>query len=317
MKAIGIDVASGKLNIHVTEGGGDFEIPNTTEAVQDFVKKHQLKPEQYLVGCESTAKYHYIAQKFFVEAGFEFYLLNPLVTKQFTAATIRKKKTDKTDARIIAQFVEQRTGTKITTKQLDTARRSLLRARSTVLKDKSGLQKMLAQLKKEEMSESLKAGLRAVEEAVEVLEKTALQLREQALSSEQSPIEKLLCTIPGIAHLTASVIVAEVGEFNRFPSSNQFKAYVGIDPKVIQSGNSSKFGRITKRGNPSLRCALYLSAQVARQHDPELKAFFQKKRAEGKPFRVAVCAVSRKLCERVYAVATRQLPYIIRQLQTA
>ena len=89
---------------------------------------------------------------------------------------------------------------------------------------------------------------------------------------------------------------------------------MGIDPKVTQSGSMLITGKITKRGNPHLRSAFYLAAQVARQHDPELKAFYEKKKNEGKPTRVAIVAVARKLCERVYSVVTKGKPYEIRQV---
>jgi transposase len=140
------------------------------------------------------------------------------------------------------------------------------------------------------------------------------EIEDNAFSDEQSAEEKLIATIPGFATRLSAIVASEVGDFDRFPSSNQFKAYVGIDPKVIQSGSSLKTGKITKRGNPYLRCAFYLAAQVARIHDPELKEFFIKKINEGKPFRVAVCAVARKLCERVYAVVTKGIPYQKKQL---
>ena len=108
-----------------------------------------------------------------------------------------------------------------------------------------------------------------------------------------------------------------MGDFSRFPSATQFKAFVGIDPKVTQSGNMLVTGKITKRGNPHLRSAFYLAAQVARQHDPELKAFYQKKKDEGKPTRVAIVAVARKLCERVYSVVIKRKPYEIREVPSA
>ena len=114
----------------------------------------------------------------------------------------------------------------------------------------------------------------------------------------------------------AAIVSTETGGFSRFPTSTQFKAYVGIDPKVTQSGGSLKTGKITKRGNAHLRTAFYLAAQVARCHDPELKEFYQKKKAEGKPTRSAIIAVARKLCERVFAIVKRGTPYEVRKINS-
>ena len=64
-----------------------------------------------------------------------------------------------------------------------------------------------------------------------------------------------------------------------------------------------------RHGSPYLRRALWLAANRARQYDPGLRAFYDKKRAEGKPHRVAVTAVARKLCHIVFAVMRDQVPY--------
>ncbi len=84
-----------------------------------------------------------------------------------------------------------------------------------------------------------------------------------------------------------------------------------MDPRVKQSGNSLYTGKITKRGNVYLRSAFYLAAQVARQHDPQLKAFYSKKKLEGKATRVCICAIAGKLCDRVLAVVRSGRPYQI------
>ncbi len=89
--------------------------------------------------------------------------------------------------------------------------------------------------------------------------------------------EKLIQSVPGFATNLSAIVACEIGDFNRFPSATQLKAYVGIDLRVTQSGDSLKNGKITKRGNAHLRSAFYLAAQVARNHDPELKQFYRKR----------------------------------------
>ena len=77
-----------------------------------------------------------------------------------------------------------------------------------------------------------------------------------------------------------------------------------------QSGKfDSGGGPITKHGSPYLRRALWLAANRARQYDPSLRAFYERKRAEGKCHRVAVTAVARKLCHIVFAVMRDGVPY--------
>lgn len=307
-------MSSKKLNIHISgKADGDYEIQNSQEALQSFTERHNLLPDKFVVGAESTGKYHLITQKFFVERGFEFRLLNPICTKQTTKATVRKKKTDQSDAVLIAFMVSQGAGDKITPDQLDTTKRNLLRARSTLNKHQKAIGLLRDQLKKDTDQDGMKMAVESLETVIETMKMSVRELEKESLKQKQSNDEKLIQSIPGFAKLLSATVSSEVGNFSRFPSSKQFKAYVGIDPKIIQSGNSQRYGRITKRGKPHLRSAFYIAAQVARQHDPELKAFFEKKISEGKPFRVAVCAVARKLCERVYAVVIKERPYEIHQ----
>ena len=90
-------------------------------------------------------------------------------------------------------------------------------------------------------------------------------------------------SVPGCGAKLAAIISAEAGDIKRFPSARQFKAYVGIDPKVTQSGPKEHTGHMTKRGNPLLRYCLFLAANISRQHDPDMKAFYEKNGRKGTP----------------------------------
>ncbi len=97
---------------------------------------------------------------------------------------------------------------------------------------------------------------------------------------------------------------------SRFRNAPALVSYAGLNSSVSQSGQfDSGGGPITKHGSPYLRRALWLAANRARQYDPGLRAFYDRKRAEGKPHRVAVTAVARKLCHIAFAVMRDQVPY--------
>lgn len=123
-------------------------------------------------------------------------------------------------------------------------------------------------------------------------------------------VEPLVLTIPGVSYTTGAQIAAEVGDVGRFHSAAALVSYAGLNSSVNQSGQfDSGGGPITKQGSPYLRRALWLAANRARQCDPSLRAFYEKKRAEGKCHRVAVTAVARKLCHVVFAVMRDRVPY--------
>ena len=87
-------------------------------------------------------------------------------------------------------------------------------------------------------------------------------------------------------------------------------AFAGCDPSVFESGEFvGAQARMSKRGSPFLRWYLWLAADRARMYDPALRAYYEKKRSEGKCHKVAVSAVVRKLCNIIFAVLRDDKPY--------
>ncbi len=113
--------------------------------------------------------------------------------------------------------------------------------------------------------------------------------------------------------MTAAALVAYVGDITRFESAEKLVAYIGLDCRVYESGTSIHGkGYISKRGNRYLRHVLFNAAFIAKRHNPELKAFMQKKLREGKHYFLALCAVERKLVHLIYAVWRRGTPFEVR-----
>lgn len=119
-----------------------------------------------------------------------------------------------------------------------------------------------------------------------------------------------LQTIPGIGPYVAASLIGEVQDMSRFATAKAFVAYAGLDPKIRQSGHTlNSTGRLTKRGSSYLRRSLFIAASVARQYDPNFKALYEKKRSEGKGYKVAVCVVARKLAAVIRAVWLSDMSY--------
>lgn len=281
-----------------------FTIENTPASLEEFLQTINCSPQDTLVGCEATGDFHRTSCLFFLELGYQVKMLNPILTKQVINATIRKKKTDASDAKIIAKLLADGYGECLTLEQLQQHKRTMLRTEKKLVECYSDLKRLRKTLEEKGKTMDVSDALEALNRCIEVLEKESKQLVVKA-TEEQNHQESLIDSIPGCGTKLAAIISAEAGDIKRFPSSRQFKAYVGIDPKVTQSGAKAHTGHITKRGNPILRYALFLAANIARQHDPDLKAFYEKKRAEGKSYRHTICALSRKLCERIYAIVIK------------
>ena len=133
---------------------------------------------------------------------------------------------------------------------------------------------------------------------------------ENKISELYSHFNSPLTTIPGIGPTLAAAILSEIGDISRFSSATKLAAFAGIDPTVKQSGEfTATHNHMSKRGSPYLRRAIWQASTVAVNCDPRLKAFMEKKRAEGKPYMNAIGHVTRKLTNIIYAVLRDNKPY--------
>src|SRR5699024_7965992 len=117
-------------------------------------------------------------------------------------------------------------------------------------------------------------------------------------------------TITGISDVTACVILGEIGSIHRFERPEQLVAFAGLDASVHQSGDfNSNRTRLSKRGSPYLRRALWQAAFVASNHDPALSLPYQKLRNRGKAHGTAVGDVTSKLTNIVFTIVRDNKPY--------
>lgn len=112
-----------------------------------------------------------------------------------------------------------------------------------------------------------------------------------------------LTSVRGIARKSAVLLLGELATLPEEMSIREWVAHAGLDPKKHESGASVRAReRISKIGNARIRRALYMPAQVAIQHEPHVRAFYEKLLHRGKPPMVAVVAVMRKLLHAIYGM---------------
>ncbi|MFC0560395.1 IS110 family transposase, partial [Halalkalibacter alkalisediminis] len=127
---------------------------------------------------------------------------------------------------------------------------------------------------------------------------------------------KIIQSIPGIGEKIAATIISEIGEIDRFNHPKKLVAFAGVDPEVFESGKfKATLVRITKRGSSRLRHALYMAVRSGIRdcrkqkttdeiipRNKKLREFYDKKRNEGKLYKVAVIACVNKLLHWIYAL---------------
>ena len=120
---------------------------------------------------------------------------------------------------------------------------------------------------------------------------------------------ELLKTINGVADITAWSILAYLGNIRLFDNAKQVSSYAVLNPKIDQSGSSINRSSLSKMGNSRLRKSLYMPAIVATRYNPLMADLYTRLLAKGKPKKLAIAAVMRKLLVIVYGVLKSEKPF--------
>jgi transposase len=134
----------------------------------------------------------------------------------------------------------------------------------------------------------------------------AEQIEEVFLSH---PLGKVLVTLCGFGPRTGARTLAEIGDPTRFKDGGRLAAYAGLAPVDRRSGKSINNASASRSGNHRLKNAMFLAAFVATQHDPNAKAYYERKRLEGKKHNAAVICVARRRCDLILAMLTNGQAY--------
>jgi transposase len=282
-----------------------YIVRNTRTEIDAFLSR--LPGTVRFVGCEATGPHHTFLAEACLDRSFRFRLMNPLITKQFTRSTVRKRKTDEDDAVYIGRSLLLDAGRAVSSSDFSPALPHLRTATDLVnmaatLKQRRGRFETYVQ-DSADAQEQLKRAEDALRDAAKALRAVGrLHVSNESL--------ELLRSIPGIGTTLAATISAEVGDINRFGNGKALVAYAGLDPRVRQSGTSlTRNTKLTKRGSPHLRHALFLAAAIGQRHDPELRAYYARKKQEGVAFTAITVANARRMAHRVYAILKRRTPY--------
>ena len=146
-------------------------------------------------------------------------------------------------------------------------------------------------------------GIDAVDQLLLVMEVLDRQIHEvskkiRGLAGENEDA-KLLTTIPGVGYYNALLLVAEIGDVDRFPDSEKLCSYAGLVPSVSKSGKKAVYGPITKQGSKWIRWALTQAVHAHVRHDTRLSSFYRRL-AGRKRKQVAVVATARKMLKVIF-----------------
>lgn len=376
---IGIDVAKDKHDCCIINSDGvilndSLRIPNCREGFESLYSSIlSFLPNRDIynvkIGLESTGHYSTNLQNFLYSKGFKLTILNPLATNLFRKAqTLRKTKTDKTDALVIAKMlfsddtksylpvsyqiqelksltrhryrlIGYRSKLKLSITRLvdiifpelskyvwsihQTSSYSLLselpgpkdiadchltkltNILNKASRGKYGKEKAIAL--KEAASTSIGTNTRALsfelKQTIRLIQSVQAEINALDLQIKEivTEIDSPIMSIPGISYTLTAIILAEIGDIERFTKPAKLLAFAGLDPSTYQSGKyKASHTPMVKRGSSYLRWAILTASRTVSIKNHTFAEYLAKKQAEGKHFYVAMSHVAKKLIRVIF-----------------
>jgi transposase len=304
----GIDISKTTFDV-MDSDGKHSQFENNIKGFSKFLKL--LTTDSHCV-MEATGYYHYQLAHYLVENKILVSVENPLSIKRFIQMKLSRIKTDKSDARMICMYGQERElqpWIGYSKNQMECFQMMRLletyTKQSTAYKNKLQAEQTLGNPSKL-VVKSLKNSLKNLEKESEIIEESLLVLVKTDYQEMLTKIE----SIPSIGRKTAVMLVVLTDGFTRFESASQLCSFCGLTPVIRQSGTSiNRRSRISKIGNAKLRNLLFMCSFTAFKHNKACKAIFDRITNQGKSRKLALIAVCNKLLKQAFAIAKSGVEY--------
>ena len=307
----GIDVSATELVVAGVRDGTPLPLAhfaNDSSGHKQLIRWLTKGGRTAQVGLEATGVYSFdLALALHRAPRVAVMVINPRVIHDFAKASLQRGKTDAIDAVVILEFTTRMPFVPWQPPPPESLELRLIARRI------KALTKMLSQERNRlhaatQSAEGSQLVCRDIEVNIRHFERRIAQLSEQAVAVIRQhhylreAFDHLL-SVRGIATASATQILAELTVLPSDMTVRQWVAHAGLDPRPFKSGTSvNKPARVSKAGNKYLRAALYMPALVAIQHEPNVRAFYEKLIAGGKKPMQANVAVMRKLLHSIYGM---------------
>lgn len=305
LRCVGIDVSKHTLDIFDDAIGKPERIANTPQAITEQVARWRCG--NVFVVFEATGVYDRELAEALHRAGVRFARINPARARDFARARGRLAKTDAIDAHMLAGFA--RTMAPASEQAPDPARNAL----SLLAKRRDQLVHMRAQEKNRRSETRDPAMIESIARLIDFLnsEIKAIEARIKTLIKAEPTISddaRLIRSAPGVGPVACMQLIAQMPELGHV-GPKQVAALAGLAPLNVDSG-LYRGKRAIAGGRKRVRDALYMAALNAVRRDGSVKAFYQKLRTAGKPAKLALIAVARKLLTTINAMLRDRKVYL-------
>lgn len=313
---VGIDISKLRFDVAVLmDGRYQHQHFNNTPSGFSQLSKWVSSFKHPAYFClEATGIYGLALAKHLAEKKQQVIVANPIQTHAFAKMEMSRNKTDKADAMSIARYCQHLFNQGAIEGKLFTPRAPAFERVQFLVTRLDQLNKLKSQENNrldvsldKTAARSIKAMLTCIDKQITAIKKEIAAIVKQ---DKQLTIHvDLLNSINGIADKTAWALLAYIGDISLFDNAKQISSYAGLNPSIAQSGTSINRSSLSKMGCARLRKSLYMPALVAVRFNPLMMAFYEKLLAKGKPKKVALVAVMRKLLVLAYGVLKSGKPF--------
>ena len=312
---IGVDVSKNTLDIAILQADGRYLHKKISNNEGGFIKILQLLPDGSCVVMEATSSYYMPFAYFLHNHLIPVSIVNPLSVNHFCKMRMSRAKTDKKDAAMIAEYGKSeqprlwipKAVHLIELQQLVAIIDNLTKQKTSVSNQREAF--VCSGKMSGEVGDILETQLNYLAQQIK-----ALQIKMYAIG-EKHHAELLLnlCTIPGVGKRTAIMLIVITDGFTKFVSSKELVSYVGLCPRLFESGSSIKGkARICKMGMGRMRQLLYLCAMSAKRVNASCKQMYDRLKEKGKNGKLALVAVASKLLRQAFAIGVGNVVYEVK-----
>jgi transposase len=301
---VGIDVGKAQLDVHIHERDIHLTVENSAEGIRALLARlNRYRLTRIVV--EATGRYERLLADAALAKDMPVIIVNPLVVRRYAGAVGQLAKTDKIDARIIAEYAaviqpEVRPGSNQNVRVI----KDLL-ARRRQLLTMSTMEKNRAHIMPKAFRADIQRHIRHLEKQIEKLDK----LLDQKIEAESQWRDKraIMLSMPGIGPTVVNTLLGDLPELGNL-SNKQVAALTGVAPYNRDSGSLRGKRRI-RGGRHSVRTILFMATLTSVQHNPVIKRFYQRLVSLGKHKKVALTACIRKMVIMLNAMVRDGKPW--------
>ena len=304
MYSIGLDISKSTVNVHIPKNELDIEIENSLSSFKALYSKlkklYKKEIEKLTFVFEPTGTYSSLLYRFCADKDISVFLINPKQSSNFSKAIAQRNKSDKVDAKVLSKAIVLAREDEIAVPSINPLVediKELMVYYKLKVKQRIQLSNHLESLQaKQERSILIKRLQKEIKE-LKQMETTIMDEMHESITKDEQLNKKYesIISIDGLGKVST---IALLHMFIRYPNANQRQiiSLAGLDPIIKESGTSIRGrSRISKAGSRMYRGSMFMATMVATRFNPQMKAFYERLKDNGKHTTVAQVAVMRKL----------------------